>query len=96
MGSKDNWIKEIGKIAALAITGYMGSTWFIRKGIEKVGTNFIHRIMVDPYHENLWEPISASRKVGVQNIVEANLRSQHGRSLNAPWEAQRHFLILRM
>jgi glutamate synthase domain-containing protein 2 len=91
MGSKDNWIKEIGKIAALAITGYMGSTWFIRKGIEKVGTNFIHRIMVDPYHENLWEPISASRKVGVQNIVEANLRSQYGKVIKRPLGSPKKF-----
>jgi len=40
--------------------------------------------MVDSYSENLWEFISASRKFGLQTIIETNLRTQEGKLIKRP------------
>ena len=88
MTRKNSWRKHLAAIAALGTTGYFGTTWLVRRAFTKVTNSLLHRLMVDQYDENLWEPITASRKVGIQNILEANLRSEHGkvikRSLGSP------------
>ena len=48
-------------------------------------------IMTDMYDENLWEFVSASTRVGLQNIVETNLRSEQGSNLERPLGSLRKF-----
>lgn len=51
----------------------------------------IKRLMTDPYHENLWEFISATQRAGAQVVVETNLRSQEGRAINRPLGSPKNF-----
>lgn len=84
-------VKNFAALTALGMTGYYGLTWLKRTVIKGVTNNFVHRLMVDPYAANLWEPISASKKVGIQNIVEANLRSQEGNVIKRPLGSPKSF-----
>ncbi|WP_243131585.1 FMN-binding glutamate synthase family protein [Desulfallas thermosapovorans] len=52
--------------------------------IDKAADGLLRRLMVDPYGENLWEFVSASRKTGLQKIVETNLRAQEGKVIKRP------------
>ncbi|MFZ5944683.1 MAG: FMN-binding glutamate synthase family protein [Bacillota bacterium] len=88
---KDNFEKNFLLAAAAGVAGYYGLTWLGRKTIEIATNSFINRIMVDKYQENLYEFASASRKVGVQNIVETNLRSQEGKLLHRPLGSPKAF-----
>lgn len=95
MAKKDAWPKKGAIITALGtvlgMTGYYGAVWLARKTVKRVTNSFLHRLMVDPYHENLWEPISASRKVGIQNVIETNFRSEEGKVLKRPFGSPRKF-----
>jgi glutamate synthase domain-containing protein 2 len=75
----------------VGLIGYKGVTWLGRKAIEKVSNSFLHRLMVDSYSENLWEFISASQKIGIQNIVETNLRTQEGQPIKRPLGSPKRF-----
>lgn len=91
MDEQEKLTKRIAAVAALGVTGYYGGVWLARTAIKKLTNSFIHRVMVDPYGENVWEPVSAARKVGVQNIVEANLRSELGKAIKRPLGSPKKF-----
>lgn len=91
MTKKSNGGKTFAALTALGMTGYYGLTWLNRTLIKGITNNFVHRLMVDPYDENLWEPVSASKKVGIQNIIEANLRSQRGKVIKRPLGSPKNF-----
>jgi glutamate synthase domain-containing protein 2 len=91
MSDNDNVYKKMLLVTAAGITGYFGLIWAGRKAIEIATNSFIHRIMVDKYDENLWEFASATRKVGIQNIVETNLRSQEGKVIHRPLGSPKRF-----
>jgi len=84
MSSSNDLLKKLLLAAGVGVTGYLGLSWLERKTIKKATTSFLHRLMIDKYEENLWEFVSASRKVGLQNIVETNLRSQEGKLIQRP------------
>jgi glutamate synthase domain-containing protein 2 len=48
-------------------------------------------IMTDHYHENLWEFISATKRVTSQKIVELNLRSEWGKPVERPLGSPKRF-----
>jgi glutamate synthase domain-containing protein 2 len=89
--TRNDLLKKIFLTAAAGYAGLKGATWLGRKAVDKVADSFIHRIMVDSYSENLWEFISASRKVGLQNIVETNLRTQEGKTIKRPLGSPKKF-----
>lgn len=91
MSQKDELLKKIILAAGVGITGYLGISWLERRALKGAATSFFHRLMVDKYDENLWEFVSASRKVGLQNIVETNLRSQEGKMIQRPLGSPRSF-----
>jgi glutamate synthase domain-containing protein 2 len=75
----------------LGITGGLSFIWFIRTAIKNASNSFLKRLMIDPYNENLWELVSASRRVGLQNIIETNLRAQSGKVLKRPLGSPKNF-----
>ncbi len=50
--------------------------------IKQVFSHLIRIVMTDPYEENLLELYSAGKRMGLQNIMELNLRSEYGL---VPW-----------
>lgn len=85
--SNKKWSKKIGSsLAAVAssIAGYLGLTYIGRTAVKKAANKVTKRFMVDTYHENLWELVHASTRVGYQTIVETNLRAKNGEILERP------------
>lgn len=85
--SEQNWqipLYSLGLTAlAVALLG--------RPLINYLSDRLVKRIMIDPYHENLWEFVTAGSRVGLQNIVETNLRAQEGKLINRPFGTPRKF-----
>lgn len=91
MADKDELINKLLLVTAAGITGYYGLVLLGRKTIEIATNTFINRLMIDKYEDNLWEFVSASRKVGLQNIIETNLRSQEGKQIDRPLGSPKSF-----
>ncbi len=53
--------------------------------------SFIKRIMKDPYPENLSEMYNVFAKVGIQNVLESDLRGTTGKPLQRPFGSPKHF-----
>lgn len=53
--------------------------------------SFIKRLMKDPYPENLSEMYNVFAKVGIQNILESDLRGTTGKALQRPFGSPKHF-----
>jgi len=84
MPKNNNLLRKIFYAASIGLIGYKGAVLLGRKAVDKISDSLIHRLMVDSYSENLWEFVSASRKTGLQNIVETNLRAQEGKMIKRP------------
>jgi len=70
---------------------YLGFLLFGRPLINFVSDRITKRFMTDPYHENMWEFISAGTRAGFQTIVETNLRSQKGNLIGRPLGTPKSF-----
>lgn len=51
---------------------------------------FVKRLMKDPYPENIGEMYNVFAKVGVQNVIEADLRGTSGEMLKRPFGSPLH------
>ncbi|MFZ3170581.1 MAG: hypothetical protein WA118_01110 [Carboxydocellales bacterium] len=63
----------------------------VRKVIDLNHDSAVKTIMTDPYHENMWEFISATTRVTPQVIVETNLRTQEGKVIQRPMGSPKKF-----
>jgi Glutamate synthase domain 2 len=52
---------------------------------------FVKRLLKDPYPENIMEMYNVFRKVGVQNVLETDLRSASGEILKRPFGTPKHY-----
>lgn len=77
-------IKNILLLSASGLALKLGLSWFGRAAVNRLSDGILKRIMIDKYEENIWEFVSAATKVGLQNIVETNLRSQEGKVIRRP------------
>lgn len=78
------WSKRILKYSLGAILGYQGAKFLGRKIFRDISTDAIKTIMTDLYDENLWEFVSAATRFTPHVVVETNLRSQEGTTINRP------------
>jgi glutamate synthase domain-containing protein 2 len=70
------------------VGGLLGMRWLITGA-----SRFALRIMMtDPYLENLTELVTATKRTGVQNILETNLRSEREEVLERPLGSPRKFI----
>ena len=70
----------------------MGGLWGLRLLITGVSRFSFRIMMTDPYVENLAELVTATKRTGLQNILETNLRSQKAEVLQRPLGSPRKFL----
>jgi glutamate synthase domain-containing protein 2 len=56
-----------------------------------VTDTFIKRLMKDPYPENIGEMYNVFRKVGLQNVLESDLRATDGEPLRRPFGTPKNF-----
>jgi glutamate synthase domain-containing protein 2 len=52
---------------------------------------FIKRLLKDPYPENIGEMYNVFKKVGAQQVLEADLRANSGKALERPFGSPIHF-----
>ncbi len=84
--------KNLWKIA-LGSAGLTGLGLFLlsRPIINHFTDSFAKIIMTDPYAENLWEFFSATRRTGLQTIVETNQRCETGKVIQRPLGSPKKF-----
>lgn len=71
--------------AALSMAGaFMALRPALRAAVQASVRRAMTRLMHDSYGENLWEFVSASRRPGLQTIVETSLRAYQGTPLYRP------------
>ncbi|MFY9526877.1 MAG: FMN-binding glutamate synthase family protein [Limnochordia bacterium] len=78
-------IPSLGVLGGLAGLRYMSA---------QTVRSFLRRIMTDPYPENLAELYTATKRTGIQEIIETNLRAEFGRLIQRPFgspKKYRHF-----
>lgn len=74
---------------ALGVVGGLGALRFLATQLARQG---IKIIMTDPYGANLAELLTASKRSGVQTILETNLRAQRAEVLQRPLGSHRKFI----
>lgn len=91
MGKNNDWLKKILLSSTVGVLGAAGSILLGRAVVKRTINSSLKRLMVDSYPENLWEMVSVSRKFGLQNILETNLRAQRGKIIERPFGSPRKF-----
>ncbi len=64
---------------------------FGRQAARIVLRRFTRRLFTDPYHENLWETVTAIRRYGLQAVLETELRAASGKEIYRPFGRFRTF-----
>jgi methylamine---glutamate N-methyltransferase subunit C len=65
-------------LSSLAIIILLNFSKLAKLVIKKVFAHIIRTVMTDPYEENILELYSAGKRMGLQKIMESNLRSEFG------------------
>lgn len=76
---------------ALALWGRHWAVPWLRREVQQQLRTFMLRLQTDPYRENLWELVSATRRPGPQIILENGLRAEHGAVLQRPLGSPRRW-----
>ncbi|OUN01530.1 MAG: hypothetical protein BAA04_07870 [Firmicutes bacterium ZCTH02-B6] len=78
-------------LAIAAIAGRRLAVSSVRDGLQHAVRTLMLRLQNDPYPENLWEMVSATRRPGPQTILENGLRAEHGALLHRPLGSPRRW-----
>ena len=70
----------------------MGAVVGLRFFITQATRLGLRIVLTDPYKANLAELVSATKRTGIQNILETNLRSERAEVLQRPLGSPRQFL----
>ncbi|HZW83968.1 MAG TPA: FMN-binding glutamate synthase family protein [Candidatus Deferrimicrobium sp.] len=76
------WFLLLSSLAIILLLNFSKLTKLI---IKQVFGHIIRTIMTDPYEENILELYSAGKRMGLQKIMEANLRSEFGKAPLRPF-----------
>ena len=91
MDSLDKKFKKALLVGAGAAAGITLTRKFVRSVINRTHDHALKILMEDPYDENLWELVSASTRIGLQNVLETNLRSAEGKAIARPMGSPKKF-----
>lgn len=75
-----------------AAVGTAGGFFALRFIVSQIVRQSIKILMTDPYMENLAELLSATKRTGVQTVLETNLRAQKAQVLKRPLGSPRRFM----
>jgi len=84
-------LKKAALIGAGTLLGIQTVRMLARGAVNRTSDHALKILMEDPYDENLWELISATSRIGLQNVVETNLRSAQGRMITRPMGSPKKF-----
>lgn len=66
-------------------------TLLARPAVNLMVDAFVKRLLKDPYPENIGEMYNVFKKVGLQNVLEADLRTNNGAPVERPFGSPEHF-----
>lgn len=81
----------IGSFAGTFIVGIF-FLLFTRPIVSWIVGRFTKRLMSDPYHENIWEMITALKRLNPIINIENSLRAETGKIISRPFGSTRKFL----
>ncbi len=86
------WVWQFGLafILSFVVASVLGLV-LLKPIINILVDNFTKRLLKDPYPENLGEMYNVFTKVGLQNVLEADLRGNDGKPLERPFGSPIHF-----
>ncbi|HZK23912.1 MAG TPA: FMN-binding glutamate synthase family protein, partial [Oscillospiraceae bacterium] len=88
---KQKKLKKALLIGAGAATGLTAAKLMVRGAINKTHDHALKILMEDKYDENMWELISAATRIGLQNVLETNLRATEGKAIARPMGSPKKF-----
>jgi glutamate synthase domain-containing protein 2 len=76
--------------ASFLVVGIL--SWSLWKPALNLGIDiFVKRLLKDPYPENIGEMYNVLAKVGVQNVLETDIRGNSGEPLQRPFGTPKHY-----
>ncbi len=84
-------IKKALATGAAALAGTFTAKLVTRKIIDKTHDRAVKILMEDLYDENIWELITSTGRIGVQTVIETNLRATEGKTINRPMGSPKKF-----
>ncbi|HHW14332.1 MAG TPA: FMN-binding glutamate synthase family protein [Firmicutes bacterium] len=82
------WAGAIGGLAGVAGAGLAGLlSW--RLLVRHAFGSLLRRLLTDPYEQNLQELFSATRRMGLQTVLETSLRAEEGKPVKRPFGSPR-------
>lgn len=79
-----------GAVGAAA-AGVYGAKIAARKAAHMVQNHAMHVLMTDIYDENLYELFSSTKRIGIQQAMETNLRATEGKGISRPMGSPKSF-----
>ena len=73
------------------LTGTVAAGLLARGVVNRTHDSALKILMNDKYDENMWELVSAAMRIGVQQVVETNLRSSEGKVIGRPMGTPKRF-----
>ncbi|MFT9487860.1 FMN-binding glutamate synthase family protein [Tepidibacillus infernus] len=58
--------------------------YIFNKILNSMTDEMIHKIMTEPYDNNLLEGLTVTQRLGIRSIIEAGIRAQSGQSITRP------------
>ncbi len=87
----DRLIKNFFKAGTAVIAGTVAASILQRRYINKIHDSALKKLMTKPYDKNMYELISSAGRIGLQTIVETNLRSEEGKVIERPMGSPKQF-----
>ena len=84
-------LKKAVLVGAGTVAGAATARLLARGVVNRTHDSAVKILMEDVYDENMWELISAATRIGVQQVVETNLRSTEGRVIQRPMGSPKRF-----
>jgi glutamate synthase domain-containing protein 2 len=84
-------VKRALLIGAGTAAGLTAAKLLTRGMINKTHDHILKILMEDTYDENMWELVSAATRLGLQNIIETNLRATEGKAIARPMGSPKKF-----
>ncbi len=80
-----------GVAVGAGVTGVYGAKQVVRKAVHMAQNSVMRVVMSDLYDENIYEVISATKRVGVQESIETGLRATEGKAISRPMGSPKPF-----
>jgi glutamate synthase domain-containing protein 2 len=91
MVMKNQKLRKALAMGAATMAGTYAIKLMGRKVIDKVHDNSVKLILEDLYDENIWELVTSTNRIGLQTVIETNMRATEGKTIARPMGSPKKF-----